>query len=59
MMYAYNLSIYKTNFAICVENNFMTFKVRIEISSLYSDLYESVQRWDGGEMLSRFQTSMH
>lgn len=58
MMCAYSLSIYKTNFAICVEN-FMTFNVKIEISSLYSDLYESVQRWDGGEMLSRFQTSMH
>lgn len=54
MMCAYNLSIYKTNFAICVENNFMTFKIRIEISSLYSGLSESVQRWDGGEILNSF-----
>lgn len=57
MMYAYN-PICKTKFAICVEN-FMRFKIKIEASYLYSDLYESVQRWDGGEMLSRFQTSMH
>lgn len=37
----------------------MTFKIKIEVSSLYSDLYEPVQRWYAGEMLSRFQTSMH
>lgn len=27
-MYAYN-PIYKTKFAICVENNFMTFKIEV------------------------------
>lgn len=29
MMYAYNPT-YKTKFALCVENNFMTFTIRIE-----------------------------
>lgn len=34
--------LYKTKFAICVENNFMIFTIRIEVSSSHSDLYESV-----------------
>lgn len=30
--------LYTTKFAIRVENNFMTFTIKIEVSSLYSDL---------------------
>lgn len=48
--YAYN-PLYKTKFAIYVENNFMTFTIEV----LYSDLYESVQRWNGEKRFLDFK----
>lgn len=53
-MYAYS-PLHKTKFAIGVKNNFRTFTIKIELSSFYSDFYESVQRWDGEKCFLDFK----